>query len=121
MSSQNGIRRTPAAACNKPPSDRSSCNPGGSGQRDPVLAGKKTLARGINGVCIDPPENIRRRDPLSAFASPAEKTELDRGPHVMDQACDAVGGEEWLTKGPTRQDARSAVGPRGCKGAVGLS
>ena len=46
--------------------------------------------------------------------------EPDRGPHVMDQACDAVVGEEWLTKGPTRQDARSAVGPRGCKGAIGV-
>ena len=59
-----------------------------------------------------PPKNIRRRDPLSAFASRAEKTEPDRGPHVMDQACDAVGGEEWLPKGPTRQCHGRRTGAR---------
>jgi hypothetical protein len=59
-----------------------------------------------------PPKNIWRRDPLSAFASRAEKTEPDRGPHVMEQACDAVGGEEWLPKGPTRQCHGRRTGAR---------
>ena len=57
-------------------------NPGGSGQRNPVLAGKKTLARGISDDFNDPPKNSgggipclrsraqrRRQSPIEAHTS----------------------------------------------------